>query len=492
MRIAIIGGGAAAVALVHRLVTGQQGTVEEICVYEPTPDIGPGRAYRADLPEALVNLPNAGMSIDNAEPDDLLGWLARSPWSGPGEPSGPHDFLPRPIYGRYLRYCFLRAQYLGAERGIVVRAVHQSVADLHDTGQHVIVHTSGGQQFDHDQAVLCLGTAAPDNPYGLIPGSTFIADPYPLRDTLPRIPAGRRVLVLGTGLTAVDVAAAVLRHDPEASVVLSSRRGVLPGVRNPQVWTTARHSTPEHFGRLCANGQVRTLADVWSFVEDELRARGLDPAHARREFGLYDHGVVRLERQLADVRTSSQWRDVVIATLNPVVAQAWQTLAVEQKRHFLTRWLPAYVSFMNPMPPRTAGLLTDAHRAGRLTVQAGITGLYADRAGYTLHAEGGSRHVDLVVNAVNASVHSVAGRAVPLVRRLMVDGNAMRSEFGGLRTDPATGRLLTASGTAHPRLFALGQLAVGDLLLTNSVRAIARQAAVVAEALAPRLFVPAA
>lgn len=49
--------------------------------------------------------------------------------------------------------------------------------------------------------------------------------------------------------------------------------------------------------------------------------------------------------------------------------------------------------------------------------------------------------------------------------------------------DVASGSVRSAAGQACPHLYALGQLTIGENLLTNSVRAIVRQSAVLARAL---------
>ena len=61
-----------------------------------TPQAGKGVAYSTEDPAHLLNIPAAKMSAWPDRPDDFVKAIA-------GEGYGPEDYVPRMLFGRYLR-----------------------------------------------------------------------------------------------------------------------------------------------------------------------------------------------------------------------------------------------------------------------------------------------------------------------------------------------------------------------------------------------------
>lgn len=469
MRLAIVGGGAAAVILVNLVVLRCSENVKEVTVHEPGPVVGPGRAYQRDLSCALLNTPTGAAGVGgNGGARRFAQWLDEQ-----GASADPAGYQPRAVFGKYLQHCFLQAQRRAAERGTVVRVIHQSVQQVRPCSDQVVLTTSDGATFAHDLAVLSPGSAEPAAPFGLPAAENLLVDPYPLWRLLPAVPRTARVLVLGTGLSGVDVANALLRHGHTGGITLASRRGLLPGVRHPDPVHQPRHATAERFRELQARGRIRTITDVLRFAGSELVARGISP-QVGEEFAHPDRGFTRLARQIGSATAGPPWREVLIATLQPIVEPAWAGLTGTQQLRFLAHYHHLFTTFMNPMPLSTAEVLLAAHRHGRLDLLAGIGTVDSDGEGYCARARGGtSVRADVVVNALP---QPPGAAALPLLTGLLARGAAVAHPCGGVRIDPGTGRVLTAQGAPQQRLFALGALTRGTHLVTNSLRSLQRQA----------------
>lgn len=193
VRVAIVGGGAsgtlAAVAL-HR-VPGVQ-----VTVVERAERAGPGLAYGAAQEHHLLNSPAGRMGA--AEADGFTAWCAKR-----GEPVDPGAFVSRRRYGDYL------SNVLAALPVTVLRGEATAL----DPGGRL--HLSDGRTVEADHVVLALGNPPPRG-----------ADPW-----AAEVPAGaRRVLLVGTGLTMVDIATTLARRDPGVRIVAMSRSLLLPRV----------------------------------------------------------------------------------------------------------------------------------------------------------------------------------------------------------------------------------------------------------------------
>lgn len=126
-----------------------------------------------------------------------------------------------------------------ARRG--ARFVQASVERLDPDARRVTVRTAGGRQdFDYDVLVLALGsrTAAP------IPGvaghALRIDDPAELRKAHDRLRPGNRVLIVGAGLTGIEVATEMAERLLGLRVTLATRGRLADG------WSTA---AADHFAR---------------------------------------------------------------------------------------------------------------------------------------------------------------------------------------------------------------------------------------------------
>jgi uncharacterized NAD(P)/FAD-binding protein YdhS len=155
------------------------------------------------------------MSADPDDPGHFVRWAA----------ARAADFLPRGDFGRYLRETF--AAVVARHPGRYTRH-RDRAAGLRRDGAGWVVGTAAGGRIRAGDVVLATGGPAPAVPVAVPPGVVSVTDPWchGAHDTLP---ADRPVLLVGTGLTAVDVALTLTaRGDRSAPVVAVSRTGRLP------------------------------------------------------------------------------------------------------------------------------------------------------------------------------------------------------------------------------------------------------------------------
>src|SRR6266581_247713 len=97
----VVGGGCSGVLAAAALL----GTTDDrVLVVDPDSPLGQGLAYRTDDPAHLLNSRAGAMSADPADPGRFVAWCRDQ-----GIPAGPADFLPRRLYGAYLRDTLDRA-----------------------------------------------------------------------------------------------------------------------------------------------------------------------------------------------------------------------------------------------------------------------------------------------------------------------------------------------------------------------------------------------
>ncbi|MCC2975178.1 FAD/NAD(P)-binding protein [Sphingomonas sp. PL-96] len=226
-----------------------------------------GVAYSAADESHLLNVRAANMSAFPDDRDHFARWLADQSLGGPA------SFVPRTVYGRYLRELLEDARRDGGDR---LSLIDGEVVALDPAGQRVEALLESGELLQCDRAVLALGNLPPHPPAGIDVGSLssdlYCDDPW-AADIAEGLTDGDEVLLLGTGLTAIDAALLLERRGFRGSITAMSRRGLRPRPHvdgQPPV-TPAGEKPADTLSALVRS--VRTAAETvgWRNAVDALR-----------------------------------------------------------------------------------------------------------------------------------------------------------------------------------------------------------------------------
>lgn len=427
--IAVVGGGAAGAAAFGELLARYDvGTVHWI-VGQHAP--GRGVAYATRDDRHLLNVRAAGMGVFQEHGEDFIQHASRQL----GQVKGT-DFLPRRLFGD-----FVQAQ-VGA-RIDAARRAGRSFRIHPESAREVVRRGEGGyavrvgadRWIDVQHVVLAVG-ALSQRPLRTVSttalaGGAYELDPWRL-DRHPTPP--RRVVVIGTGLTAVDTLLSASVRWPHAELVAVSRHGLWP----------LTHSTLP----LAAYARQRELN------QDLLESSG--PA-----------AMFRRVREAMAENAETDWRSIIDG-LRPINALLWQRMSHARRRQFLrhARWI--WEASRHRMAPASGEAIHQLMEEGRLQVRAARV-LDVDGSAplqVTLRERATqfvtSIEADLVVQATGLDT-AVAFGAHELLSQLLRDGLAVADplQLGVLAR--ADGQLLDAGGAPLPGLHALGSLLRGNL-----------------------------
>ncbi len=405
---------------------------------DPAARTGPGTAYRTSDPRHLLNVPAGRMSAFPDDPEHFLCWLGADRRS-----ASPGDYLPRQVYGRYLTEVLERTEAT-CRRAVLHRVRDRVIAVRAPGSEGLFLRLAGGDEKRVDAAVLALGGLTPGDDWAdaqLRGSGRFVADPW-APGALGGVPDDRDVLLVGTGLTMVDLAVTLVR--PGRVVHALSRHGLLPG---------------EHLLQPAPAAAPPVLSDTDTL--DGLRREVLRYLSVNR-------------------RAHADWRPGMDG-LRPVTAALWQRLSVADRSRFLREDLRTWEVHRHRMAPETAAAVREIMASGRLRVSKGeVTRTAQDEEAVEVRLTDGRRlRVGAVVNCTGAWT-DVRRTADPLVRSLLDRGHA-RPGPACLGIDTSgDGRLVPGgSGTTAP-LWVVGALRRGNLLETTAIPEIRVQAAEVA------------
>ncbi|WP_406096741.1 FAD/NAD(P)-binding protein [Kitasatospora purpeofusca] len=439
-RVAVVGAGASGALTAAQLLrrAALAGVPLDVRLIDRAPAPGRGAAYATTADHHLLNVPAGRMSAFADAPDDFVHWLARR---APGVHTAA-DHVPRRLYGAYLGEVLATAEArAGAAR---LHRVDDRVVSARRAGPGMSLRLGTGRRLDADAVVLALGTFPPDNawaPARLRRSPRFVADPW-APGALRGLPEHQDLLLLGTGLTMIDVALVLAR--PGRRVHAVSRHGLVP---RPHTATALPPARPPQ----------------------------VDPAA----------GLPRVRRALlahvsACRRTHGDWR-VGIDSLRPVTAALWQGLSPADRTRFQTEDRRLWDVHRHRAAPATARAFAAAVAEGWITVGPGeLADAAPTGAGVRVRLRDGRA---LTVGAVlNCTGPQTDVRRVPdpLVAVLLGAGLAEPDDLGqGFRTD-ALGRVRPADDSPPAPLWTLGALRRGSLLESTAIPEIRAQAGEVA------------
>jgi uncharacterized NAD(P)/FAD-binding protein YdhS len=432
--VVIIGGGYSGTMLAAQL--GQRGMTATIV--EGRGRAGKGTAFSTPEVVHLLNVPATKMSAWPDKADDFADSVA-------GEGYQPTDFVPRRRFGAYVSAILAEARASGR-----VTVLDGQAVEAEPAGNGWIVTLADGSQVEAEALALAHGNQPPERLRVAegIPPDVFVNDPWSDEGraaVLKVAEEGGDVLIVGTGLTMVDVVLSLDAAGHQGRIVALSRRGLTPRAHASFDPVPVEQDEVPH-------GSVRAL---WRW----LRKRGA-------ELG---------------------WR-AAVDSLRPHSQGLWQSLDEKEQKRFLRHARPWWDVHRHRIAPEVAAVLKRLIGEGRLEIVAGriksmregnqelVAGI--QRRG---KSETKEQHFALGVNCTGPL--GAIGRSEDGVLRSLFDAGLAKPDWLGMGLD-VDGKSRVAGAE---RLWAVGPLTKGRFWEIVAVPDIRGQVADVAKDISEEL-----
>ncbi len=394
-----------------------------IHLFERTGRFARGPAYAGTDAAHLLNVRAANMSALPDDPGHFERWLDRQ------EPSvlrevraGPAGrFATRRLYGRYLR-ALLYEEMLASGGRVLLCA--DDVVDVAPCGAGWRLTCASGRVVGAAAVVIAAGNL----PSARVDNQVVFRDPW-RAEAITGLRPDEPVLIVGTGLSMVDLALAMTAQGFNGPILALSRRGLVP----------QRHVPP---------------GPAWTWAP-------FTPA----DCGSLTSLLRRVRQAVAEAATQGiGWRAVVDG-LRPVTAAIWHQLPDAERRRFLRHVRPFWDTHRHRMAPDVATAFDRLIADGTLTLRRGRvvrTEVAGDRARVTIQEFGATCRWTLEVQRVIHATGSGGGADESrLLACLRGAGLASSDPQGlGLQVDDRL-RLVGRAGVPATTLWALGPIVRG-------------------------------
>ncbi len=410
---------------------------------------GPGLAYGEFAAGHVLNVPARRLDIgsDLSFHDWLAANVSRHDLDEALAEAGGRiedTFAPRAAFGDFLEETARRA----SANGVFEWIRGEAVAFLPAPRRGVVL--ADGGELEAAGVILATGNESP-GPIGiptLEDAPQFIANPW-AGGALDRVARDEPVVIVGSGLTAVDVTLSLHRAGHAAGVTLVSRRGLLP----------RKH-------RLCPP------AAPFIPVEDRKSPATL----------------MTLVRQHAAraIESGAPWQGVIDA-MRPVTRDIWLGWPLRHRQSFLRHLRAWWDVYRHRMAPRVADHVERLRADGYLQLIAGRIA-NARETDDSLEMEVGrlggkavhlrARHV---INCTGPTT-DVAVRSSPIIADGLARGFVRRDKMG-LGIDTNACAAVASDNVASDWLFAIGPLTRPEFWEVTAVPEILAQGRALAERL---------
>jgi uncharacterized NAD(P)/FAD-binding protein YdhS len=440
-RVVIVGGGAAGTLVALHLAArgaGRPGSlVGEVVVVEPAERLGEGIAYGTRSPSHLLNVRADGMSAFPDRPTHFTEWARATGLELDGT-----EFLPRMLFGRYLRASLEGTRAEGASAPAHLRA---RATRLMADGTVIRVDLSGDEAVAADDVVLATGNGMAPLPW--LPASPrVIRDPW-VPGAIDDVPRDASVAIVGSGLSAVDVVLSLRDRGHAGPVAVVSSHGLLPEPHALDV-------LPK-------------------------RAPAFEPSAPMRA-----RDVVRALRR--DAATADDWRQTIDA-VRPVTVATWRAMPLDERRRALRHAFRRWEVRRHRMAPEVAAVVAGERATGRLRVVRGrVRGVDVAGDGLVVRLAAAGGEASLPVDAVIACIGPSADPLHDPVLRDAIDRGLLARHPVGLGLDvDDMGHARRPDGAVHPDVWTVGSLRKGAEWESTAVPDLRLHARDIAAALIP-------
>ncbi|MCW3082646.1 MAG: putative hydroxyacylglutathione hydrolase [Bacteroidetes bacterium] len=330
-KVVIIGGGLSGVLAAMRLAEMEHGP--EITLLEKDPEkLGRGVAYQQEFTHQPLNVVAANMSLFPGKPDDFVKWLEENAfrYNHLIKNINATSFVPRKIFGDYLVER-LKEVHDRLEGRFLIR-IDEAISIL-GTGKNKTVVLSSGVTLQASKVILALGNFPPadilEEHKDVKNDPRYFSNPWTDK-VYHNIKGDEHILLMGTGLTAVDVVLGLHVRNFTGKILMLSRSGRLPlphYISSQKYTWDAPYLLPPGELFKAITGCIKNNPDVpWPLILDSIR---------------------------------------------PYTQKIWSFWSTEQKAVFLKRFRPFWEIARHRIPNDTAEVLDKLMKAGTLKISKG-------------------------------------------------------------------------------------------------------------------------
>lgn len=471
-----------------------------ITLIEKNGVIGPGLPFNTDQPEAvLMNTAVKGLNITLDDKHTFYAWLKKKDLAGDPavkELGIDHTdvnkiakrFVPRKLYGRYLQETLEEAINKARDNGIKVNVLKNSEIKViereRDSWVLEVDNKSEKTTIVGNNLVLATGNM-PSESYRQLGGKpNYFASPY---EDLTKIDRTKPVVVLGSGLSAIDAAKLLVAQGHVGPIIFASGSGALPAVKPIP---NSVEIVFENLTKKALNEPGLTLDKVIDLFNRDLEIILGEKVNFEDIMNAKQDPVKWLSKQIgqAEKNIVNKWQIFLDEMYYHVLPHVWKNLSDADLETFKRKYYGPYMKWAAGMPKVNAEQMLELIRKGQLQLVSGLRSVeHVQNQGFQVTLDNGaSINTEYVINATGMG-HIISDN--PLLAQMQYKKYIASPKFGGILVDSKTYQVIDPENKqAYSNLFAAGPPIFGSNLAVYAVESSAMAADEISPVLVKKLI----
>jgi uncharacterized NAD(P)/FAD-binding protein YdhS len=447
--IVIVGGGVSGTLTAVNLLK-QDETALEIILIEPRVKAGFGLAYSTPCSEHLLNVRASGMSAFTDDPTHFLKFAKEADAT-----VDENTFVSRKFFGHYINSILESSCAHAAPSKVSFKHICSEVIDIekqnaenNQSKEEFKIFLANGQIIKANAVLLALGNLLAKKPRWTAnlskTSENYLHDPWD-NERLQKISPDQSILIIGTGLTAIDKLVQLDEAGHKGKIYAISRHGLFPRPHTFKPSAAEKQSTSISASTKLTFGSVKTNA-----------------------------------------RSASDWRNVIDG-LRADTQKWWCGLEHKEQKRFLRHIQTYWDVHRHRMAPQIAEIVEKLQTSGRLSLSAGRIQSFEEideKVKVVLrqrhHCHDTTIVVDRIINCTGpqSKLDTVDS---PLLQNLQKRGLIQNHPLGAGIACTSEGAVLDSMGLPQESLLAIGPMLKAQLLESVAVPELKVQARAAAQ-----------
>ncbi|MGY3802582.1 FAD/NAD(P)-binding protein [Pigmentibacter ruber] len=466
--IAIIGGGAQATAFLSGIyLNSVNKNIDKkirIIVIDKSENFGCGNVYNQDYSWILMNTPSTDLSIILNDKYDFKNWL-ETHYEKLELSKENKEYAPRKVFGFYLkeRFDYFIKELKNKNINIIKKEALAKKINLEDIENKIMITLSTDEQIKCNFVVLAKGHDDLNDPYQLKGKENYIHNPFPAMHKLSNIPKESTIGIIGSNLTAIDIAITLdkLGHK---NFYLFSRGGKLPEVKGPYL-----KSEEPKFAKLknfiAYKKENLTLKDLLKFIRKDFIQNQLDWRNTLFTKNKVEEKEAFLHK--INLAKESPTPFNIILGIIPEIARTWRFVNKSEFNKFMNLYYYKIHQKHGAIPLVNAEIIADLLLKNKIYLKNNIQLIEKKDQHFLIHSNNEILKCDFIINATGP-LRKVCHQKQELLHILCAQNFINEIDIGGIITNPKNGKILSINELCQQKIVAIGHNAEGTHPFINN------------------------
>jgi uncharacterized NAD(P)/FAD-binding protein YdhS len=446
-KILIIGGGLSGTLLALNFIRKSISALEVIILEKNIDFINRGIAYQTMFDLQPLNVPVSKMSLYSDKPNHFFDWLGskKEHYNSILPEFEGGTFVPRRIYGDYIESVFKEEVKNNNNVKIIVK--HESALNIVQIDNKLKVETTN-DSYLVDDVVIAIGNFPPSDipaitKFSLTNHPSYKSNPWQT-NIFEKIDTNSNVLIIGAGLTMLDMLIKLNNLGHKGKILVISRNGFIP----------QKHNIVKPYVLQFPEFMPKDLIAVNRWFRNEIKKAKADG---------YD------------------WRAVIDA-LRDKTSEIWANFSEFDKELFLKKLRPFWEVHRHRMPQKTSDLVEKLIKEGQLEIKAAeITHIQSNEESLCVSYQDKKSKAnlqfdtDLILNCTGPE-NNLRKINNPLVINLVEKGLIVPDIFNLGIKNGEKGHIINKENNEITNIYTIGSLRKGRLWESTALKELREQA----------------